>query len=225
MLVVRNIMETDIMNFWENAEKTGIIPVVVIDNAADAVPAANALLEGGIDFMEITMRTECALEAISLVKANVPQMKVGAGTVLNADAACLAIEAGASFIVSPGFDAGVVDLCLERDIPVVPGCVTPTEMTAAVNKGLKVVKFFPAETYGGIKTIKELSGVFRSLKFLPTGGINAGNMESYLAEPFIAAIGGSWVCSGKMIREGDFEGITEKCREAVANIARIRRGE
>ena len=203
------------MDFFEKVSQAKIVPVVVIEDAADAIPTARALLAGGISFMEITMRTSCALDAIKQVKENVPEMTVGAWTVLCLDNARDAVAAGASFIVSPGFCAEVVDYCIGEDIPVVPGCVTPTEITAAVNKGLTVVKFFPASVYGGRKAVKELASVFRMVKFLPTGGINQDNLFEYVNEPYIAAVGGSWLCPANLIASHDFDEITKRSYEAV----------
>ncbi len=203
------------MDFFEKVSQAKIVPVVVIEDAADAIPTARALLAGGISFMEITMRTSCALDAIKQVKENVPEMTVGAGTVITPANARDAIAAGATFIVSPGFCGEVVDICIENDIPVVPGCVTPTEITAAINKGLSVVKFFPAGVYGGKKAIKELASVFRSVKFLPTGGVNQDNLNEYINEPYITAVGGSWLCPAKLIAAHDFDEITRRANEAV----------
>ncbi len=203
------------MDFFDKVNQAGTVPVVVIDSAECAVPTAQALIRGGISFMEITLRTSCALEAIRLVKENVPEMTVGAGTVISEEQAQAAVAAGASFIVSPGFFPEVVDHCIKSNVPVIPGCVTPTEIISAINKGIKIVKFFPADVYGGIKTIKELSGVFRDIKFLPTGGINASNMAEYISEPSIIAVGGSWVCPSKMIAAHDYDGIELKAKEAT----------
>ena len=210
------------MDFFEKTEKAGIVPVVVLEDASDAVPTAKALLDGGIGFMEITLRTSCALDAIREVAEKVPEMCVGAGTVLTPDNAKDAIASGATFIVSPGFCPEVVDICKESEIPVIPGCVTPTEITMAVNRGLDVVKFFPANVYGGKAAIKGLASVFRSVRFLPTGGINTENIEEYITEPYIIAAGGSWVCPSKMISGGDFAGITAKAREVVDKIRSVK---
>ena len=210
------------MDFYETVNKVGVVPVVVIEDKADAIATAKALIEGGINFMEITLRTPCALEAIELVSRNVPDMIVGAGTVLNRDAAERAVKAGAKFIVSPGFFPDVVDYCQEICLPVIPGCVTPTEINSAINKGIKTVKFFPADVYGGIKSIKELSSVFSDVKFLPTGGINAANMAQYISEPFIIAVGGSWVCSKKMINSHDYEGIADNAKQATEIIRSLK---
>ncbi|MBP5492142.1 MAG: bifunctional 4-hydroxy-2-oxoglutarate aldolase/2-dehydro-3-deoxy-phosphogluconate aldolase [Clostridiales bacterium] len=210
------------MSFYDDISKAGIVPVVVIENAEDAVPTARALLAGGIKFMEITFRTACAGEAIDKVAKEVPEMYVGAGTVITVEQAQSAVKKGARFIVSPGFPKDVVAWCQENAIPVCPGCVTPTEIIEAVKCGLKVVKFFPAGVYGGIKAVKALASVFGDVKFLPTGGIDAGNMVEYLGESSVIAIGGSWVCTKKDIRDHEFEKITKLSREAVDTIAKVK---
>jgi Entner-Doudoroff aldolase len=199
-------------------EETGLVPVVVIENIDDAVPTAKALLAGGIDMMEITFRTACAKDAIAKVKKEVPEMLVGAGTILDVKQAQDAVDAGAEFIVSPGFSEEVVRWCLEKDIATVPGCVTPSEIMGARALGLSVVKFFPANLFGGIKAIKTLSGVFRDMRFLPTGGVNLDNISEFAAERCIVAIGGSFVCTSKDIREQRFETISELSKEAVDKI-------
>ncbi len=202
------------MTVLERMANAGIVPVVVIDDAKDAVPTANAMISGGIDVMEITFRTAAAPEAIKNVAENCPHMLVGAGTILNLEQCKLAVEMGAKFIVSPGFDKDVVAYCMENDIPVTPGCVTPTEITAAVNMGLRVIKFFPANIYGGLNAMKNLAGPFPQVKFLPTGGINTDNIKEYLSAPFIHAVGGSWVCPKADIAAGNFEKITKLCLDA-----------
>ncbi|MBQ7094983.1 MAG: bifunctional 4-hydroxy-2-oxoglutarate aldolase/2-dehydro-3-deoxy-phosphogluconate aldolase [Clostridia bacterium] len=204
------------MNVLERMKNAGVVPVVVLDDAKDAVPTAKALLAGGIDVMEITFRTACAADAIKAVADQCPEMLVGAGTVLNLEQCKLALEMGAKFIVSPGFDAGVVGYCIENEIAVTPGCVTPTEITAAVNMGLKVIKFFPANVYGGLNAMKNLSAPFGGVKFLPTGGVNTANIKEYIDAPFIHAVGGSWVCPKADIAAGNFEKITALCKEARA---------
>ena len=208
----------DSHSILKRIENVGIVPVIVIDNIDDAVPCAKALLSGGVDMMEITFRTACAAEAIAKVKKEVPDMIVGAGTVLDSDQLSRAIEAGAEFIVSPGFSEEVVKTCIDKNIAVVPGCVTPTEIMAARNLGLNVVKFFPADLFGGIKAIKTLSGVFRDMRFLPTGGVNLDNISEFASEKCIVAVGGSFVATGKDIRENNFEKITELCKSAKEKI-------
>ena len=204
------------MTVLERLARAGVVPVVVIDDAKDAVPTANAMVAGGIDVMEITFRTAAAPEAIKAVAENCPDMLVGAGTILNVEQCKLAIEMGAQFIVSPGFDADVVRYCIENGVAVTPGCVTPTEITAAVNMGLKVIKFFPANIYGGLNAMKNLSAPFVGVKFMPTGGVNAANVKEYIDAPFIHAVGGSWVCPKADIAVGNFEKITALCKEARA---------
>ncbi len=204
------------MTGLERLARAGVVPVVVIDDAKDAVPTANAMVAGGIDVMEITFRTAAAPEAIKAVAENCPDMLVGAGTILNVEQCKLAIEMGAKFIVSPGFDAVVVRYCIENGVTVTPGCVTPTEITAAVNMGLKVIKFFPANIYGGLNAMKNLSAPFVGVKFMPTGGVNAANVKEYIDAPFIHAVGGSWVCPKADIAAGNFDKITALCKEARA---------
>ena len=191
-----------------------VVPVVVLEKAEDAVPTARALAAGGVDTMEITFRTACAPEAIKAVAENCPEVLVGAGTVLNLEQAKLAVEMGAKFIVSPGFSEEVVAWCVENGIPVTPGCVTPTEIMAALKHGLKVIKFFPANVYGGLNAMKNLAAPFVGIKFLPTGGVNASNIREYIGAPFIHAVGGSWVCPKADISAGNWDKITTLCREA-----------
>ena len=191
-----------------------VVPVVVLDKAEDAVPTAKAMAAGGVDTMEITFRTACAPEAIKAVAENCPEVCVGAGTVLNLEQAKLAVQMGAKFIVSPGFSDEVVSWCVENGIPVAPGCVTPTEIMAALKHGLKMIKFFPANVYGGLNAMKNLSAPFVGVKFLPTGGVNAANIKEYIDAPFIHAVGGSWVCPKADIAAGNWEKITNLCLEA-----------
>ena len=205
------------MDVLARLARAGVVPVVVLDDAKDAVPTAKAMLAGGVDVMEITFRTAAAADSIKAVADACPDMLVGAGTVLNLDQCKLAVSMGAKFIVSPGFDAGVVGWCIENGIAVTPGCVTPTEITAAVNMGLKVVKFFPANVYGGLNAMKNLSAPFVGVKFLPTGGVNAVNIKEYIDAPFIHAVGGSWVCPKDAVKAGDWEKITALCKEARTN--------
>ena len=203
------------MDIMERFANVGVVPVVVLDDAASAVPTAKALLAGGIDVMEITMRTSAALDSMKAVCAECPDMLVGAGTVITLDNCKAAVEAGAKFIVAPGFDPEVVAWCVENNIPVTPGCVTPTEIMAAMKYGLKVLKFFPGSVYGGLPALKALSGPFGGIKFIPTGGVSADNIAEYIKAPFVQAVGGSWVCKKSDINAGNFDRITELCREAT----------
>ena len=210
------------MDTFERFSHAGIVPVVVIDHAGDALPTARALLDGGVDVMEITFRTDAAAGAIRAVSEGCPEMLVGAGTVLTKEQVDSAVEAGAKFIVSPGFDPEIVDYCLEKEIPVFPGCITPSEVAQAVKRGLRVVKFFPAEQFGGIATIKALSAPYVGLKFMPTGGVSAKNLKEFLECKSITACGGSWMVKGDLIEAGNFEEIERLTAEAVKLAAQIR---
>lgn len=202
------------MDIYKAFRESGIVPVVVLEDASSAVKTAEALLKGGIKVMEITFRTAAAEESIKKVSKECPNMIVGAGTVITLVQCKTAVNAGAKFIVAPGFDEEVVKWCVEHKVPVTPGCVTPTEIMAAMKLGLKVVKFFPANVYGGLKALKSLSGPFGGMKFIPTGGVNDDNSGEFAASPFIEAVGGSWVCPKKDISEGNFDKITELTKAA-----------
>ncbi len=202
------------MEVMERLARAGIVPVVVLEKAEDAVPAAEALLKGGIDVMEITFRTAAAADCIREVSEKVPGMLAGAGTVLNLAQAKQAVDNGAKFIVSPGFDPETVKWCMENHIPVTPGCVTPTEIMAAKAMGINVFKFFPAGVYGGLKALKALAAPFVGIKFIPTGGVSADNLAEFLQAPFIHAVGGSWVCASSDIKNGNFDKIAELSKQA-----------
>ncbi len=205
------------MNAIERIKTTGLVPVVVIEDAGKAVDTANALLAGGIDVMEITLRTEAGLKAIEQVAKNCPDMLVGAGTVLSVEAAQKSKEAGAQFLVSPGLNHEVVKWACNNDITITPGCVTPGEIEAAMSYGLKTVKFFPADVYGGINALKALNGPYESagINFIPTGGVNNDNLADYADKPYVAAIGGGWLCKPADINAGNYSGITENAKKAV----------
>lgn len=202
------------MTVMERLANSIVVPVVVLDKVEDAVPTARAMAAGGVDTMEITFRTACAPECIKAVAQECPEVLVGAGTIVNLEQCKLAVEMGAKFIVSPGFSDEIVGWCVENGIAVCPGCVTPTEIMGALKHGLKMVKFFPANVYGGLNAMKNLSAPFVGLKFLPTGGVNAGNIKEYVDAPFIHAVGGSWVCPKADIAAGNWEKITNLCIEA-----------
>lgn len=205
------------MNIIEKIGLTGLVPVVVIDRAEDAEATAKALLQGGIDVMEITLRTQAGLEAISRVREACPEMLVGAGTVLSVTKAKEAMEAGAQFIVAPGFNPEVVEWCLSNDLAVTPGCVTPTEIERALSFGLKILKFFPADVYGGVKGCKALYGPYKSegVKFIPTGGVDLSNLADYVNQPFIHAVGGGFLCRTEDIAAHNFDAITAAAQRAV----------
>jgi len=200
----------------------GVVPVVVLNDVEHAIPTAKALLKGGINVMEITFRTAAAKDCIAKVAAEMPEMIVGAGTVINVDQLHDAIEAGAKFIVSPGSSREVIAEANRLNVPIVPGVVTPSEIMLGLELGLKVFKFFPAETYGGLKTIKALCGPFPQITFIPTGGISQSNVEEYYKNPKIRAVGGSWMVTKDMVEAGKFDEITEKSAAATALFKQIR---
>jgi 2-dehydro-3-deoxyphosphogluconate aldolase/(4S)-4-hydroxy-2-oxoglutarate aldolase len=200
----------------------GVIPVVEIDNAAQARPLAEALLAGELPVAEITLRTDAALEAIRIISQQVPDILVGAGTVLNREQAEAARDAGAQFLVSPGMIEDVVAWAQASQIPILAGAVTPTEMIRAIHMGLEILKFFPAETVGGLKAIRAMSDPFPQLRFIPTGGIRLENLAEYLEMPKIYAVGGSWMAKRQMIAEGRFEEITHMARQARQVVKQIR---
>lgn len=206
----------------ERFAQLGVVPVVVLEDAKDAAPLAKALVEGGLPCAEVTFRTDAAEESIKIMASEYPDMFVGAGTVLTIDQVDRAVAAGAKFIVSPGFDPEIVDYCLSKDIPVFPGCITPSEVAQAVKRGLKVVKFFPAEQFGGVATIKAMAAPYVGLKFMPTGGVSAKNLESYLSCDKIVACGGSWMVKGDLVKAGKFDEIKALTEEAVKLAAQIR---
>ena len=199
----------------EQFQKLGIIPVVVIDDAKDAVPLAKALCEGGLPVAEVTFRTDAAEEAIRLMSEAYPEMLVGAGTVLTTEQVDRAVAAGAKFIVSPGLNPKVVKYCQEKNVPITPGTARPTDIEMALELGLEVVKFFPAEQNGGLPMIKAMAAPYTKVKFMPTGGINAKNLKSYLDFDKIIACGGSWMVPKDLVAAGDFEAIRNLTREAV----------
>ena len=206
----------------EAISATGIVPVVKIDNAKDAVPLAEALIKGGLPCAEVTFRTACAEECIKIMHEEYPELLLGAGTVLTTEQVDRAVAAGASFIVSPGFDPEIVDYCLEKDILVLPGCITPSEVAQAVKRGLEVVKFFPAEQFGGLSTIKALAAPYVNMMFMPTGGVSAKNVREYLGYNRLVACGGSWMVPSDKIAEGKFDEIKEMTAKAVELLKEIR---
>lgn len=206
-----NIMEAVL----EQISKIGIVPVVKIDRAEDALPLAKALCAGGLPCAEVTFRTDAAAEAIKIMTENFPNMCVGAGTVLNAAQVDAAVAAGAKFIVSPGLNPRTVKYCQEKGVPITPGTSSPSDIEQAIELGLEVVKFFPAEQSGGLAKIKAMAAPYVNMKFMPTGGINAKNLTSYLDFPKIIACGGSWMVPGDLINAGEWEKIEQLTREAV----------
>ncbi len=200
----------------------GIIPVVALEDAGKAVALGEALITGGLPCAEITFRTAAAEEAIRRISSSLPEIIVGAGTVLSVDQASKAVSAGAQFIVSPGFNHKVVDWCLQNEIPVTPGIVTPTEIDMALDRGLNIMKFFPAEAIGGIAVLKAISAPYGGVKFIPTGGINQNNLADYLALPSVLCCGGSWLVKANLISAGRFDEITKLTQDAMSVVRRVR---
>ena len=188
--------------------KAAIIPVIKLERVEEAVPLARSLLAGGIPVAEVTFRTSAAAEGIAAIRREVPQMLVGAGTVLTTDQANAAIQAGAQFVVSPGSNGKIIDRVLAAGVAMIPGVATPSEIEAAIERGLNVLKFFPAEALGGIAMLKSLSGPYSQIKFVPTGGISANNMKDYLHQKNVLAVGGSWMI------HSDLEMVKQLCQEA-----------
>ena len=206
----------------EDIARYGVVPVVVLNDPAEALPVADALLKGGLPVAEVTFRTAAAEEAIRIIAAERPAMLVGAGTVLTVDQVDRAVAAGAKFIVCPGFDPEIVDYCIGKSIPVFPGCTTASEVAWGVKRGLNVLKFFPAEQCGGVATIKALCAAYVGVKFMPTGGIGPKNLKDYLSCDKIVCCGGSWMVKGDLIKAGRFDEIERLSREAVALAKQVR---
>lgn len=201
-------------------QKIRIIPVLALPSVADAAPVAEALVAGGLPCAEVTFRTEAAVDAISAM-AKRGDMQVGAGTVLKVEQVKAAVDAGATFIVSPGINPKVVRYCVDNGIPITPGTANPTDIEVALEHGLEVVKFFPAETLGGVEALKAFSAPYNMMKFIPTGGISAQNLPDYLGFPKVIACGGTWMVKAELISGKKFDQITNLCREAVQLASRI----
>ena len=206
----------------EQFKKIGIIPVVVLDDAKDAKPLGQALMEGGLPCAEVTFSTEAAEESIRIMSQEFPDMLVGAGTVLTTEQVDRAVAAGAKFIVSPGINPKVVEYCVKKNIPITPGTCNPSNVETALEFGLDVVKFFPAEPAGGLNYIKAIAAPYTGVSFMPTGGINSENVKEYLKYDRIIACGGSWMVKGDLIKSGNFEKIKELTAEAAAIVKEIR---
>jgi 2-dehydro-3-deoxyphosphogluconate aldolase/(4S)-4-hydroxy-2-oxoglutarate aldolase len=200
----------------------GIVPVVVLDDPKNAPLVASALIDGGLPCAEVVFRTPAAEESIRAIAQEFPQMLLGAGTVLTTIQADKAAEAGAKFIVSPGLSPNVVKHCLAKKMPIIPGCMTPSDIEAAMGLGLGAVKFFPAEAAGGVNMLKALSAPYTDIKFMPTGGIDASNLSSYLDLKKVIACGGSWMATRELINSGNFKEIARLAKEAVSAVKKIR---
>lgn len=206
----------------EQLGQFGVVPVVAIADAADAVPLGKALSAGGLPCAEITFRTAAAAAAIEAISSQCPEVLVGAGTVLTITQAKSAVAAGARFLVTPGFDPSVVDWSMEHQVPIIPGVMTPTEINMALKKGIYLLKFFPAEAAGGVKTLKAIGAPYGKVKFMPTGGISPANLPEYLALPMVHACGGSWLVKKQLIAAGQFDQISRQAAEAVAIVNEAR---
>jgi len=206
------------MDVFEKIKEFKIIPVAIIDNENDAIPLGKALIEAGLPVIEVTFRTEAAAESIKKLTSELPNLFVGAGTVLNVEQVKKAVNAGALFIVTPGFNPKVVDYCVEQKIPIIPGVNTPTMVEWALDRGVKFVKFFPADLSGGPKMLRNLAGPYPDMRFMPTGGINNETLNTYLELPNVIACGGSWIVKKDLISEGKFEEIKKLTKEALSLI-------
>lgn len=206
----------------ERLSSFGVVPVVALDHSCTAASVAKALIVGGLPCAEITFRTAAAEESIHLIKAAYPDMLIGAGTVTTTGQVDQAINAGAEFIVSPGIDRKLIDYCVKKQIAVIPGCVTPSELMEAVSSGIDVVKFFPAEQCGGVATITALSAPFPQMMFIPTGGINISNIGDYLSAQRVIACGGSWMVKKTLINTGRFDEIQRLTKETVMKVSEER---
>lgn len=207
----------------EKISSIGVVPVIKLNNPeTDAVPLAKALCDGGVPVAEVTFRAAGADFAIKLMKEACPEMLVGAGTVLTTEQVDKAIAAGAEFIVTPGFDPEIVAYCVEKNMPIYPGCTTPTDYHAALKFGLEVLKFFPAEQSGGLAKIKAMSAPFPMFKVMPTGGISLNNLKDYISAPVIAACGGSYMVTADLIDNHKWDEITELCRKSIEIVKEAR---
>ena len=205
-------------------EELKVVPVVAIQNLGDAERLADALTAGGIACAEITLRTEAGLPAIELL-AKRSDFLVGAGTVHNADQAAAVVDAGAKFVVAPGFNPKTVAKCIDKNVPIFPGTSSPTDLEMAMEFGLDIVKFFPAEAMGGVKTLKAFHGPYHTIRFMPTGGVSMANLKDYLSLPYVIGCGGSWMAKGDLIAAGRFDEITRLAKETVAMVKEIQDAE
>ena len=201
---------------------TGVIPVIKLEDEQKAVSLGRALLEGGIPAAEVTFRTPAAAKSIENIAKALPEMFVCAGTVLSVEQAKLAVDCGAKAVISPGTNRDVVEWCVKNNVPVYPGCATPSEVEAAMGMGLTTMKLFPAEVVGGVKMLQALYGPYRGVKFMPTGGISPSNVKEYLSQPNVIACGGSWLCPAGDVNEGNWAAITQRAQECMALVREAR---
>jgi len=209
-------MNSEYRKMAAKLEEIAVIPVIKLENSDHAAPLAEALAKAGLPAAEVTFRTEAASRSIEIISHQFPDVLTGAGTVLTIDQVKSAVDSGARFVVSPGFNPRVVDYCVDRGIPVFPGVNNPSGVEAALERGLDVLKFFPAEASGGVAMINAMSAPYGKVRFMATGGINASNLLTYLESPYVAACGGSWMVQGEMIKNGNFDEIERLSAEAVS---------
>ena len=215
-------VETPMVTLADRLEAAGVVPVLVVRDAADAVPLARALLGAGLPCCEVTFRTAAAADAIRLIREHVPSMDVGAGTVLTVEQADAAMDAGATFVVAPGTNPAVVDRVTGRGIPMLPGAATPSEIETLLARGISVIKFFPAEPMGGVRMLRALAGPYPGVRFVPTGGIGLTSLGSYLRLPNVLACGGSWMATPDQISTHDWEGIDRASRDTAWAVTQAR---
>jgi len=208
---------------FEEIGRRGIVPVIKLESPDDARPLGKALIAGGLPVAEVTFRTKAAAQAILALRKAYPELITGAGTVLTIEQAEAAIAAGASYVVTPGFNPRVVDFCIARNMPIVPGVNSPSQIEQGLERGLALLKFFPAEASGGVKMLKALHGPYAEVSFLPTGGVDVSNLESYLKLPYVAAVGGTWMVKEELISSGNFGEVARLCKEAVALVSIYRK--
>ena len=213
------------MDMVELLRKVAIVPVIKMDCPEHAVPLARAIRRGGLSAVEITYRSDAAQESIRAIAEEVPDLFVCAGTVLTPEQAEQAVEAGARAVISPGLNLDTVRWCIAHEVPVIPGCATPTEVESALGMGLTTVKLFPAEVVGGVKMLKALYGPYRGVRFMPTGGISPQNVKEYLSQPNVIACGGSWLCPAQDMEEGNWKAITQRAKECMELVREARQGK
>jgi 2-dehydro-3-deoxyphosphogluconate aldolase/(4S)-4-hydroxy-2-oxoglutarate aldolase len=209
-------------SIFEEIARRGIVPVIKLESPDSALPLGKALLTGGLPVAEVTFRTKAAAQSILALRKAYPELITGAGTVLTIEQTEAAIAAGASYIVTPGFNPRVVDFCISRNIPIVPGVNSPSQIEQGLERGLRLLKFFPAEASGGVKMLKALHGPYTEVSFIPTGGVDVSNLESYLKLPYVAAVGGTWMVNEELISSGEFGEVARLCAEAVALVGKYR---
>lgn len=210
------------LNIFQRIKAAGIVPVIKLESPKNALSLGRALIKGGLPIAEVTFRTKAAAESIATLTRELPELLTGAGTVITLEQAQAAISAGASYIVTPGFNPRIVDYCVERGVTIIPGINSPSQVEQGLERGLTTLKFFPAEASGGVKMLKALHGPYSEVCFVPTGGIDLANLESYLSLAYVSAVGGTWMVKEDIIASGDYETVAEMCAQAVEKVFEIR---